>query len=372
MSPALPTTDYHSRKGWVRILVSSGASGGHLFPALGFIQALKERQPEARVLLVVPSAGLKAKALSAAACEIMVIPVPALKGLNAGFKFLLAAARGALLLGSFKPDIVVGFGGLSSVPLLIWAWLFRIRTVIHEQNVIPGRANRLLAWFADRIAVSFPESRSYLKLYAGKTVVTGNPLRRNMQALGRREGAEYFSLDPDRPIALVMGGSQGSRKINSTFLKVVSLIADRKRLQVIHLTGEAAETAPLEQGYRSLNIDFKLSAFLEQMRYAYAAADLVVSRAGATSIAEMIFWELPAILIPYPYACQHQMANAKALEGKGCALIIKDEELSAGALSEAVQGLINNPSRLMAMREGYKKFKHLDAPGLFSEAVLSL
>jgi len=370
----------------VKVLAVTGASGGHIFPTLGFLDTLKNKHKHIDVLLVLPKESItnhienfSAEGGSARGGEYRLnyISISSIKpGFNvknftAILRFFKGSWESIIMLSTFRPDVVVGFGSLICIPMILFAWLFRIDTLIHEQNVIPGRANRFLAKFTDRIAISFAETGDYFKDYKRKLVLTGNPIRKELNRIDKNKALDFFGFNSDKFTILVMGGSQGSHRINFCFLRVLSAMPDRSSFQVIHLAG-AQDYDLLKNSYKDLNINFRLFNFLDSMQYAYSACDLVVSRAGATTIAEIIFFGLAAIIIPYPFAYRHQIANAKVLQTIGSGIIIQDNELDSNILSKNIENLINSPERLKTMRSHYNNIARLDANGLLAEAVLSL
>ena len=363
----------------MRVLVVTGSSGGHIFPALSFLDGLKNRHKEIDTLLVLPRSSLKlatAKALALAykVDWISISPVKlniSLKDSLAIFNFLKGSLESLFIILRFRPDIVVGFGSLICVPMIMLAWLFRIKTLIHEQNVLTGRANRLLAKFTDRIAISFQETRGYLKINPDKIVLTGNPIRRELKRIDKSKAFSFFGLNDDKFTILVMGGSLGSHSINKSFFGAVSTISDKSRFQVIHISGPG-DYSLLYNSYKDLGLEIKLFGFFQQMQYAYSIADLAVSRGGATTIAELMFFCLPAIIIPYPYAYSHQLGNARVLEKKGCAVLIKDSRLDANILRQALEDIMNNPDKAKLMRSGYDGFLKVNANDLLVDEVLSL
>ncbi len=360
----------------MKILVVTGSSGGHIFPAMSLLDTLSNKRKGTDVLLVLPRKSITNQ-VENLKYKLKYISLSSIK-LSFDFKnfigilrFLKGSFESMFILLAFRPDIVVGFGSLVCIPMILFAWLFRIKTLIHEQNVIPGRANRLLAKFTDRIAISFAETGDYLKDSKRKIVLTGNPIRKELTRIDKSKALEFFGLSSGKFTILVMGGSQASHRINLEFLRAVSTIPDKSAFQVIHLAGRA-DLGLLEKSYKDLNIYFRLFDFLEPMQYAYSACDLVVSRAGATTIAEIIFFGLPAIIIPYPFAYKHQIANAKVLESLGAGIIIQDNELDMGILNKNIEELINNPARFKAMCSSYDDNSRLNANDLLADAVLSL
>jgi len=360
----------------MRVLVVTGASGGHIFPAVSFMDALKEKRKDIDTLLVLPKRGLKPEALLAG-YKVKYISTSTLTlkinsvNLIAIANFFRGIGESLGYILKFKPDIVVGFGSLDSLPALLIAWLFRIKTLIHEQNVLPGRANRLLARFVDKVAISFEETRGRLNIRSDKIVLTGNPLRRQLKKIDRVKALDFFGLSRDKFTLLVMGGSQGSRQINKGFLKAISGLAGVSALQVIHLAG-SADLEEIKEAYKSMNVGAAVFNFFQPVEQAYSASDLAVSRAGATSIAELIFFRLPAIISAYPFAYSHQLENARILEKRGCAIVINDEELEKDVFRLTLETLIKNREKLEEMRLGFAGLTAENAGELLADTVLSL
>lgn len=357
-----------------KILVVAGPSGGHVYPAIAFIERLNDKCNHPSAYLILPGSYVK-KIPPVAGCALQYINIPSVK-LEFGFENIKKAAKlingcieSFFILIKYRPDIVVGFGSIVSAPFIIFSWLLRIETVIHEQNVIPGRANKLLVMFADKIAVSFETTMHYFKNYRRKITVTGNPLRKKITRLDKTMALGYLGLDAGKFTILVMGGSQGSGKINAEFVDALSLLNNRSFMQVVHLSGRM-DFERLKQRYEKLDIKFRIFDFFDSIEYLYSAADLTVSRAGATSIAEIIFYELPAILIPYPYAYKHQYMNAKALEEKGCAVIREEEKLNAVVLKDDIELFLRSRNRLADMQAAYGKFPKTDAAELLLNSIL--
>jgi UDP-N-acetylglucosamine--N-acetylmuramyl-(pentapeptide) pyrophosphoryl-undecaprenol N-acetylglucosamine transferase len=359
----------------MRILIASGASGGHIFPALSLLEAL-EAYKDINTLLVLPARCAKDNPVVDKK-KISYVAMPKLRlSLNwnsiAGFFGLLRGSLQSLfILLEFRPEVVVGFGTLDCLPIVLWAWLLRLKTMIHEQNVKPGRANKLLAKFVGRIAISFDQTKGYLDVAPEKISLTGNPLRNGLEKIERNEALNFFGFRPGKFTILVMGGSQGSHNINTAFLNSIQAIGDKFELQIVHLTG-TKDFLSIMEAYRGLGLDAKVIDFLKPIHYAYSASDLVICRAGALTISEIIFFRIPAILIPYPYAYEHQLANAAILEKSGPAIIVKDQELDSGRLKEKMELLLNDKSRVEAMRASYSKLSMLDAARLLAEAAVSL
>jgi UDP-N-acetylglucosamine--N-acetylmuramyl-(pentapeptide) pyrophosphoryl-undecaprenol N-acetylglucosamine transferase len=360
----------------MKILICAGASGGHIFPALSFLEELKEKERSTDALLVLPRRSKKTVTLPEG-CSVKYISVTPIrqaidfKNLAAVINLLKGTLESVILLAEYKPDAVVGFGGIESLPAMFFAWFFRIKTLLHEQNVIPGRANRVLAKFVDRVAISFPESKGYFRICPDRITLTGNPIRKEMRVIDKEEARKFFGLEKDKFTVLVMGGSQGSQHVNAGALRAFAAFDGTQNLQVIHLAG-TKESRLIENRYGSLSITARVFSFLSSMEFAYSAADLAIARAGATTITELIFFKLPAILAPYPYAYQHQLSNAKVLERKGCALIVKDEELDGDVLRQALKSVITNAAMLNTMRAQFSNFGQNNAARSLVEEVEGL
>jgi len=360
----------------MKVLVTTGSSGGHIFPALGFLSVLKEKVNELDVLLVLPkqNINLNTEELGVRVFYLgisSISPRLNLKNFSAALNFFRATFKTAGLLLKFNPDIVVGFGSLASLPCVTLGWFLRITTLIHEQNVFPGRANRFLAYLVDKIAISFQETRNFLKVNQKKIVFTGNPLRKEIFQVEKDKARDFFGLSRSKFTILVMGGSQASHRINLALVKALSAISVKNDLQVIHLAGES-DFNFLREEYKKLGIEAKVFIFLKEMQYAYSAADLIVSRAGATSISEIIYFKTPAIIIPYPYAYKHQAKNAQVLRKNGAALVIDDAQLDTDELKINLEALLHNAKELEKMRVGFNSFSTDRANDLLAREVISL
>jgi UDP-N-acetylglucosamine--N-acetylmuramyl-(pentapeptide) pyrophosphoryl-undecaprenol N-acetylglucosamine transferase len=339
----------------MKVLLVAGASGGHIFPALALASHLQSRGCE--TLLVIP----RKNSVTAGALQgvpVAMISVEAVRPrvrpdtLRAVARFVRGCWESMRVVNGFSPDVAVGFGSIASIPVMLLCWLFRIRTVLHEQNVTPGKANRFLAGFCDRICVSFAESRDYFSSGRGRITVTGNPLRARLKILPRGQALSFFSFKEGRSTILVMGGSQGSARVNRASISALSSAVEPEAIQVIHICGkDNAEAVRIE--YARLRIEARVFDFLEEMEYAFSCADLVVCRAGATTVTELEFFRVPAVILPYPYASAHQLQNARVLKECGAALIIEDADIEGGALARGLNDLLDHRERLAGMRASY-------------------
>lgn len=356
----------------MRVLIAAGSSGGHIFPAVALAGELKKTGVD--VLLVLPGKN-RQENIPLAAAELRYIHAAKLsfklssKSLLGFCFFLLGVWESLNIVIKFKPDVVVGFGSLNTIALIFWAWLFRIKTLIHEQNVVCGRANRFLSKLVDKVAVSFRQTRSYLNISFDKVVLTGNPLRKDLICLDKKDALDFFGFKENKFTILIMGGSQGAHKLNTVCLKTFSVCQKKEDLQIIHICGKQ-DFAWLKSGYASGGLVFKLFDFFPQMQYAYSVADLVICRAGATTVAELQKFKIPAVLVPYPFAYAHQLLNARVLEKLKAAIIMLDQELTQEKLGAELLRLINDPGKLECMRQGYIQTQEQDAVQLLAKEVL--
>jgi UDP-N-acetylglucosamine--N-acetylmuramyl-(pentapeptide) pyrophosphoryl-undecaprenol N-acetylglucosamine transferase len=274
-----------------------------------------------------------------------------------------------------KPGVAVAFGSYASVPGALAALSLRVPLVIHEQNVVPGLANRLLALGAEKLAVSFEETLRRYPRWGKKAVVTGNPLLRRPQGGEEESPWEHFDLEERRNTLAVVGGSQGAASLNRAVLEALPLWRDRDDLQVVHCVGKDKYEDFLK---RAAKVDtgkllYRPLEFVERMDLLYRAADLVVCRSGASTVSELAARGCAAILVPYPYAtAAHQEANAAVLEKAGAARVIKDSELDGRRLEREVEALLRDPDRLNAMRVRSLREGKPDAARRLSELVLEL
>ncbi|MDD5669100.1 MAG: UDP-N-acetylglucosamine--N-acetylmuramyl-(pentapeptide) pyrophosphoryl-undecaprenol N-acetylglucosamine transferase [Candidatus Omnitrophica bacterium] len=360
----------------MKILAVTGKSGGHIFPALSFLQDVISRYPEAETGIVLPASSVTDPALFRGISRcfyITCVSIPkrvSFTSVAAVIKFFRSFFDSLWIVYTFKPDCVAGFGSISSVPVVIAARICGVKKIIlHEQNVIPGRATRFLLAFADACALSFENSKTYFDPAALKKIfLTGNMLRKSLVTVGKNEAVRYFGLKPDIFTLVVMGGSQGSRTINTVFSRDSGSLRTAVPFQVIHITGKN-DFEGIKKHYESVGFPSRVFDFFEAMHYVYSAADLVISRGGATTISELIFYRIPAIIIPYPFAYNHQAANALVLKEKNCAEVMTDTGAESGMLRDVVEELLNTPDKIKEMKENYNAFTQRDAHSLFMDLV---
>lgn len=358
------------RRAISRVLVACGGTAGHFLPALSFLDALSKKAPALDIRVVLTKRKIEEDAYfqGYSVSRVSLVPV---KDLSSVFKLLLGVIQSLFILYKYNPDVVMGFGGYASFPLVLFASLSGKKTVIHEQNVRMGISNRLLAIFADKIAVSFTETKKFLSSLNSKVVLTGNPVRRDLKKIDKDKALEFFKLSPGLFTILVMGGSQGSHKINTEFSAVALNMISQESVQAIHLSGHK-DYNELKDKYSALNERIRLFDFLKDMSFAYSAADLVISRSGAGAILEIIYFGLPSVIVPYPYAGAHQKENAKVLKDLQSCIIIEEKDFTAKQVTQTIEELLSEPKKLELMRSGLRDSAKINGAENLAQVVISL
>ncbi|MDP2942265.1 MAG: undecaprenyldiphospho-muramoylpentapeptide beta-N-acetylglucosaminyltransferase [Candidatus Omnitrophota bacterium] len=356
----------------MKVLIACGGTGGHIFPGLSLAQELQARGIN-EVLLLGTDHPLEVKLFGSFGLPYRLMPVAKLSANPVKFlrflvRFLRACLRSAKLLFEYKPDIVVGFGGYASFPICKFAALMGKPLFLHEQNCEAGLANRILAILARRVAVSFKETQ---KAFGRKAVFTGNPIRKRLLTAKREEALKLYKLSPDKFTVLVLGGSQGSQRINTIVGQMIRLLNDeeKKQIQIIHIAG-IRNCDEVRAKYEGSGIEARVYDFVEDIGAAYAAADLIVSRAGATALFEIAALGIPSIMIPYRYAGGHQYHNAAALEKVGGTIVMDEVGLTSAALKEKIFELRNDRARLDRLSECAKKFAVPDAASRLADLII--
>lgn len=347
----------HSPPG-ITVLIAGGGTGGHIYPGLAIAQEFKRRNGKTRVVFVGTARGLETKIVPREGFELKLIEVAALKrvGLWRQIQSLMLLPKSFLavreMLKDLRPAVVVGVGGYASGPVVLMAALMGIPTLIAEQNALPGFTNRVLSRFVKAAAVSFAEAQEF---FGPKAEITGNPVR-----------AEFFSVPTKEPgpvlHLLVTGGSQGARAINDAIVEALPQLAEEKpRLTITHQTGES-DYHKVRAAYLELDWHAEVKPFIEKMVAEFAHADLVICRAGATTVAELAAAGKPALMIPFPFAADdHQRKNAEAIEHAGAGRMILQAELTPERLVQELLWLIRDPQQLARMADASKKLGHPDA-----------
>ncbi len=338
----------------LHIIIAGGGTGGHIFPAIAIANAIKQQQPDAAFLFIgakgkmemekVPQAGYKIEGIDIAGFDRSSL----IKNIGLPFKLIKSFFQVRKIINAFKPDAAIGVGGYSSFPVLRYAQSKGIPTFIHESNSFAGKSNMLIGKKATKIFVANEGMEKFFP--AEKIVVTGNPVRKAIveSTITRAEALKYFGLDEGKKTILAVGGSLGARSINEVMAKHVHEL-ESLNLQLIWQTGKATAATYVERGKAYKNV--WVNDFIQDMDKAYAAADVVVSRAGALTVAELCVTKKPVVFVPYPLAAEdHQTVNAKYLVDREAALMVKDSE-SQAKLFSAVTMLATNKE----LQEKFKK-----------------
>ncbi len=362
----------------LRIIVSGGGTGGHIFPAVSIANAIKLQHPEAEILFVGAEGRMEMKRVPAAGYPIKALPICGFdrqhlwKNVAVLFKILKSRRMAKRIISDFKPMVAVGVGGYASGPTLNMAGAMGIPTLIQEQNSYAGVTNKLLAKKADKICVAYEGMERFFP--KEKIILTGNPVRQGLTdyAGGKDEAVKTFGLQPEKKTVLLIGGSLGARTLNESVLGNLTLIAD-SGIQLIWQTGgyyfeEIQER--LKQTGKPENL--YVTDFISKMEEAYAAADLVISRAGASSISELCLLGKPAILVPSPNVAEdHQTKNALALADRQAALYVKDAEAVEHLLPLAVQ-TVKDEKRLEDLGRNASAMAFTDSANRIAEEVYKL
>ncbi len=318
----------------MKIVIVAGGTGGHLYPGLALARALKGHE----ILFVVRRGDLGREILQKEGFTVREIygqGLPrslSLRIFSFPFQFMGGWMEGWSLLRTFRPDWVVGMGGYLSFPVIVTARLLGIKTLLHEQNVFPGLTNRLLSRWADSVAVSFPASAEYFKV---KVWVSGLPIRPEIGQMDQTTGRRNFGLDMQLPTFLVFGGSLGARRLNTLVTEAWQILLKQGlKFQVLHVTG-TKDFERVQKIYQGLSLGAKVLPYCHAMADAYAAADAVIGRAGASTVAELLTVKRPALLVPYPHASNnHQVYNANVIEKNGQGKMILDKNLEPAAIAD--------------------------------------
>ncbi len=338
----------------MRIIIAAGGTGGHLFPGIALAEEFKIKNEGSKVLFIGTTREMEKRILSPQDFIFKSLEVSSLKGKNLFdmLKSLISIPKSIfksiIIIKNFNPDLVIGLGGYVSGPVVLAAALMGFKTAIHEQNTFPGLTNRILNKITHLIFVSFEQSLSYFP--KGKTMLSGNPIRKQCsEALSSRSLRSPFTL-------LILGGSLGSHQINCAMIDALEdLLPIRDKIKIIHQTG-GKDLSLVKEAYQNKGFSAEVSTFIDQIVNAYQQASLVISRAGATTLAELMAQRRASILIPYPLAAnQHQHLNAMAVVSQKAALMIDPEQITGKRLAELILNLYQHPEHLSEMENNAGK-----------------
>lgn len=353
-----------------RVIVAGGGTGGHLIPGVAVAQEFRERASANRVLFVSTGRPLERRILAQAKFPLTCVKVAGLKGVGMKRQLQSLLKLPAALIGSIKvlrrfaPHLVFGVGSYSSGPVVLAARGMGIPTAVHEQNLIPGVTNRMLGKVVDRIYTSFKKSAAFFPV--SKTCFSGNPVRKAITAAPAAGGLQAdTTMDPEAPFTvLVLGGSQGAHAINTAVAQMLPFVGTKHNIMFVHQTG-VADLDWVRQAYVQQEIAATVSQFFDDMPRRYRQADLLISRAGATTVAEFTVMGKASVLIPFPHAADnHQMHNALALKEAGAAEVITEAELSGERLAQSVAFFRQHPHHLQQASERARELARPEAARL--------
>lgn len=346
----------------LRIVIAGGGTGGHLFPGLAIAQEFMTRNKNNTVVFISTGNPLERSVLSQTDFRLESVTAEGIKGRGIWnqAKSALKIPQGVIetlrILKGYRPDLTVGLGSYSAGPVVLGAWLMRIKIVLHEQNILPGITNRILARFADRIYVSFDDTKA--RFAPDKIKLTGNPVRKEL--LNNHNG-DVVAPGLKKFCVLIIGGSQGAHSINASVVEALGHLTQKEWLYFIHQTGTADEQM-VRAAYRRENVAAKVQSFFRHMGPLYKQADLIICRAGATTVAEVTAVGKAVIFIPFPFAADdHQTLNAATLADKGAAEMVHEKDINASALAQKIEYYASHPQALEAMAIKAGRLGHPDA-----------
>lgn len=361
----------------LKVIISGGGTGGHIFPAVAIANAIKAKRPQAEFLFVgaqdkmemekVPAAGYKIEGLWISGIQRSL----SVQNLLFPFKLISSLSKAKRIIKEFKPDVAVGTGGFASGPTLKAATSLKIPAVIQEQNSFPGITNKWLAKDVKKICVAYDGMEQFFP--KDKILFTGNPVRKEMVQLeGKRDKAfQKFGLDKEKPVVLVVGGSLGARSINQALMPQLQKLVDAG-IQLIWQTGKFTfqEASDVAKPFADKGIF--VSDFIYEMDLAYAAADVVISRAGAIAVSELCLVKKPAILVPFPFAAEdHQTKNAMALVNHSAAIHIADKDAAANLVAETI-ALVQDKAKQEQLSKNMAELGVPDSADIIADEVIKL
>lgn len=361
----------------IRVIISGGGTGGHIFPAIAIANALKARYPDCEIRFVGALGRMEMEKVPAAGYEIIGLPVQGfdrsnlLKNIPVLYNLMISLFKARRIVHSFRPDVAVGVGGYASGPLMKAASSLKVPILIQEQNSFPGITNKILASKASTICVAYPGMEKYFS--ASRIVMTGNPVRKELLASEQNKMLAYetFQLNPSKKTILIIGGSLGARTINKSVLARLKQI-DSGEVQVLWQTGKYYYEKAQQKSLFCKNHNLKVLPFIARMDLAYLIADLVISRAGASSISELCLLGKPTILVPSPNVAEdHQTKNAMVLVNNDAALLVKDAEAEETLIDLAYQ-LINDDQQLNKLHSNIIRLAEKDSAERIVDEIVKL
>lgn len=366
----------------MRVIVTGGGTGGHVYPALAIARGLQQVKHDVQILFVGTNRGLEADVIPRAGFPLVTITVQGLerrqiwKNIIVPVKISRGLGQALMQVRRFRPEIVIGTGGYVSGPVCLAAALQGVPVVLHEQNAFPGLTNRLLAVMARKVCLTFPEAARHF-FRSNHLVTTGLPVRPEILRADRQACRQQLGLQADQKLVVIIGGSQGAQSINQAMLPIYDKLSRRHDVKFFHIAGRRDYGDYLKKA-QELGIDLAICGnitikpYVYDMEHVLAAADFVIGRAGASLLAEILARGLPSILIPYPHAtANHQEYNARAVSGKGAAILIFDKQLKGGQLYQAVLQLLNDSKQLATMAAAATRMGRPDALESITRIILA-
>ncbi|MBQ7044112.1 MAG: undecaprenyldiphospho-muramoylpentapeptide beta-N-acetylglucosaminyltransferase [Clostridia bacterium] len=369
-----------------KILIATGGTGGHINPALAVAGYIRDNYPDAKILFVgtavkmeaqlVPAAGYDFKTIDIQGFSRDLTPSGIKQNIGTVIKLLKSSSQAKKIIKDFAPDVVLGFGGYVGGPVLRTACKMGIPTAIHEQNAFPGVTNKALAKTVDAVMLTSPEAEKYIQP-KNPCIVTGLPVRGELISADREFSRVELGVD-ERPVILSMGGSLGARVINTAVTQLIEERYERKNCYFLHATGKAGvgmfDVIEKEKGISlSENKHIMLREYINDMHRCMAAADLVICRAGASSLSEIQALGKPSILVPYPYAAEnHQYHNAMALVKNDAAILIEEKDFTGERLIKEIDALLADRKRLEALGQNAKKMAIYDATERIVDCIINI
>ncbi|MBR2957675.1 MAG: undecaprenyldiphospho-muramoylpentapeptide beta-N-acetylglucosaminyltransferase [Clostridia bacterium] len=364
-----------------KIIFAAGGTGGHINPALAVAGEVRRQYPDAKILFIGTAEKMEARLVPAAGYDFKTIQISGfnrvlnLNGIKQNIKtlshLLKSSSQAKKIIREFSPDVVIGFGGYVSGPVVRAAAKLGIPTAIHEQNAFPGVTNKTLAKMVDAVMLTAEQAAQYMQP-KNPVIVTGLPVRGELLEADRDISRAELGLD-EKPLILSMGGSLGAKAINEAMLEVISNRWQANNCTFMHATGKDCKDFPERLAQNGVDINAKniiVRDYINDMHRCLAAADLVICRAGASSLSEFQALGKPSILIPYPFATEnHQFHNAKALADKGAAIVIEEKDLTSAKLMQQIDTLLESPGKLDAMGRAAKSMAVTDAQARIVEVL---
>lgn len=363
----------------VRVILSGGGTAGHVYPALSMVNKIKAHHPEAQFLYIGTDEGLEADIVRKANIPFRAIRVSGLRrkisleNLKTVWRFLAAVNECKTIIQQFRPHIVLGTGGYVAAPVVYAASRLKIPSLIHEQNVVPGLANTFLSRYVSAVAVSFPDSVRHFR--HPKIIVTGNPRAQEVATARGARGRQKLGIQKGQTLVLVVGGSRGAEAINRAFLQMAKRIKERSDCFFVYVTGQAHFDRIKNELKEVLSVteNLQVHPFIYDMPEVLAGCDLIINRAGATTLAEITALGIPSILIPSPYVTNnHQEKNARWLEKEGASRVILEKDLSGELLWKTIEEIVDNPSLRVTMKKASQRLGSPEAQDKLYALMLEL